>query len=497
MSKRIGLIGSGFGSLALAVRLQASGHQVTLFEKGTAVGGRAGQLKKNGYTFDLGPSLITAPDIIEAVFKKAGRKMEDYLRLIPLDPFYRIYFHDRTYLDYTGNSDKMKAEMSKFNPEDAKNYDRFMAYTERLYHAVITEGLGRQPFSTPAKMIRFLPKALGLRALSPAYRQVSTFFEDERNRFTFSFHPLFIGGNPFTAPSLYLMIPYLEKTGGVWFTKGGMYELVNAFASLFQELGGRIKTGEEVTRITVTENRITGIQTRKGVYSFDAAVSNADPSHTYGDLIAPSFRKKWTPARLGRIRHSMSAFLVYLGVRHQYKTLLHHTLILSKRYKPLIEDIFKRKILAEDFSMYLHIPSRTDPSMAPAGCDSMYILVPVPNLESDTDWEKESPLYAKRLIRFLEHDFGLHNLEANIDVMETLSPADFKHRQNATNGSAWGPEPTLLQSAYFRPHNRSEDIKGLYLVGASTHPGAGVPGVLLGAEATEAVIGEDIENGII
>ena len=511
MTHKIVIIGSGFGGLAAAIRLQAQGMHVTLLEKNAKVGGHAYQLVKDGYTFDMGPSIITAPDLIQRLFESAGARMEESLDLVKLDPFYRIYFHDGTHLDYTDNSEQMKQQMAQFSTPDAHNYDRFMAHTRQLYDAVITDGLGATAFDLPT-MLRFLPRALRLRALMPAYDFVKRYFQDPRHRFTFSFHPLFIGGNPFRAPAVYLMIPYLEKTGGVWFCKGGMYSLVQALERLFKRLGGVVETDTEAEQIVVENRKATAVianvnQERDSDingegnprswlkrYEADAVISNADLVHTYGELIKSEHRRKWSGKRLRRTQYSMSAFLLYLGVRKKYPKLKHHTLILSERYKGLVTDIFDNKVLPDDFSMYLHIPSQTDPSMAPDGCESMYVLIPVPNLESGINYEKTKATYTRKVLKFLENDFGLTDLSRSIEVLETFTPADFKTERNNHLGSAWGVEPKLTQTAYFRPHNRSEDIQKLYFVGASTHPGAGVPGVLLTAETTVKLVNKDLNE---
>lgn len=489
--KRIIVIGSGFGGLAIAVRLQARGFQVTLFEKNAKVGGHAYQLQKRGYTFDMGPSLITAPEIIRSIFHAAGKRLEDYLDLVRLNPFYRIYFHDGTQLDCSDDGERMKAQMAGFNERDAANYDRFMQDCRGIYEAVITGGLGATPFMEIKTLLKFLPRALKLKALYPAHYFVSRYFQDARHRFAFSFHPLFIGGNPFRAPSVYLMIPYLEKAGGVWFSKGGMSSMVQAFARVFEELGGEIKTDSEVEEIVVQHGRATGVRANQKFYAADAVVSNADWAHTHLALLKPEHRRKWTDRKVKRLDYAMSAFLLYLGVRRQYPQLLHHTLILSRRYKELVQDIFDRKVLAEDFSMYLHAPTRTEASLAPPNCESLYVLIPVPNLAGEIDWNRAAQPFAERVIKFLEEDFGLENLRQELEVMEMLTPLDFKLRRNCHLGSAWGIEPKLTQTAYFRPHNRSEEIANLYFTGANTHPGAGVPGVLLSAEATEKLVCAD------
>jgi phytoene desaturase len=492
MKKAI-VIGSGFGGLAIAIRLQSKGYAVTIFEKNEKVGGHASQIKKDGYTFDLGPSVITAPDIIEDVFKSAGKKMEDYIELMPLDPFYRIYFHDKQYLDYTGDAQKMKAEMAKFSQEDADNYDKFMKYIAKLYKAVIYDGLGKAPF-TWKTLIKFIPQAIKLNALFPSFNQVKKYFKHPNNRFVFSFHPLFLGANAFKAQAVYLMIPYLEKVGGVWFSKGGMYSLVEAFERVFKEIGGEIHTNCEVQEIVVEDGIAKGVKVNNKTYNADIVISNGHFAHTMKDLIKEENRKKWTDKKIKKLDYSMSCFLMYLGVKKQYPEILHHTLILSERYEGLVNDIFDKKILADDFSMYLHAPTRTDPDMAPVGHESMYVLIPTPNLLGDTDWDQMAQPYAQKVLKFLEEDFGLKKLRENIEVLEIFTPKDFEQKRNNYLGSAWGVEPTIMQTAQFRPSNRNEDIKNLYIVGASTHPGAGVPGVLLTAEATEKAIIEDENN---
>ena len=497
MKQKIVIIGAGFGGLAAAIRLQAKGMQVTILEKNAKAGGHAYQFIKNGYTFDMGPSIITAPELIQRVFACANVQMEDYLDLVKLDPFYRIYFHDGSSLDYTDDSERMKHQIAQFSPTDADNYDRFMEHTRHLYDAVITDGLGATPFDLPT-MIGFLPRAIRLQALIPAYDFVKQFFNDPRTRFTFSFHPLFIGGNPFRAPAVYLMIPSLEKTSGVWFCKGGMFNLIQALEKVFKQLGGTIKTDAEVEQIVIENRRAKGVRARGQFYEADSVISNADIAHTYGELIKPKHRRKWSDKKLRKTQYSMSAFLLYLGVRKKYPQLKHHTLILSERYKGLIDDIFDNKVLPDDFSMYLHIPSQTDPTMAPEGSESLYALIPVPNLESGINWENTKKTYTDKVLTFLEDDFGLTNLKRSIEVLETFTPSDFKRQRNNHLGSAWGIEPKLTQTAYFRPHNRSEDIQKLYFVGANTHPGAGVPGVLLTAETTVKLVVKDlIEEGTL
>lgn len=485
------VIGSGFGGLAAAIRLQAAGVRTTLVERRQRLGGRAGQLREAGYTFDTGPSLITAPDLLDDVFRTAGKRLRDYVSLVPLDPFYRVWFHDGSYMDYTADRERMIAAMARFDPRDAARLDDFYAALAPIYDAVIREELGAQPFDTLTSMAAFAPRVVRLRAWEPVARFVGRYFRDWRHRFLFSFHPLFLGGSPFRSPSIYLMIPYLEKEGGVWFARGGMYSLVRGFESLFRDLGGTVRSGTAAVRLETEGRRITGVRIAPGSrLPADIVVSNADVGHTYGDLLGHVRRRRWTDRRISKIKQSMSCFLLYLGVRRQYPRLAHHTLVLGPRYEGLVRDIFDRKVLADDFSMYLHAPTRTDPSMAPPGCESLYVLVPVPNAASGIDWSREAEPMTRRVIARLE-DWGLEGLADAIEVRRTFTPDDFRTEYNATLGNAFGIEPRLTQTAWFRPHNRSEEVRGLYLVGAGTHPGAGVPGVILSAAATFRSIAED------
>lgn len=488
--KRAIVIGSGFGGLAVANRLAARGVDVTMLEKRELIGGRAYQLKDRGYTFDMGPSLITAPDIIAEIFACAGEDMADWLDLIPLDPFYRIYFHDGTHIDYSGDAEKMKAQMRAFNPGDAERYDAFMERIRPIYDAVIGEKLGAKPFTKAMDMLKFVPRAFAMGAMSTVSSVAKRYFKDFRHHFMFSFHPLFIGGNPFRVPGIYLSIPYLERQGGVWFTPGGMYSLVEALGRLLEKQGGRILTSTPVERIEVRDGKAVGVHAGGVFYPAEIVVSNADVAHTYGDLVAAEARKHWSQRRLQCLDHSMSCFLLYMGTKRQYPQLAHHTLILSERYKELVHDIFVKKILPDDFSMYLHAPTRTDPSMAPPGCESMYVLIPVANLAGETDWEAMRQPFTDKVLDFLEQ-WGLTDLRANIEVLHSFTPLEFQSELNAVLGNAFAIEPKLMQTAYFRPHNRSEDVANLYFVGAGTHPGAGVPGVMLSAECTEHCILED------
>lgn len=487
------VIGSGFGGLAAALRLQARGYDVTIVERRAKVGGRAYQLVDRGYTFDMGPSIITAPDLLDNLFTASGAATADYVSIVPLEPFYRIFFADGRHYDYSGDPATVDRELRRFDPDAPAAYARFMARTGDIYRRAFAD-LAHQPFLTAADFIKVVPELAKLRADRSVFAVVGDYFKDPSLRMAYSFHPLFIGGNPFRASSIFSIVPYLERQGGVHFALGGMYALVQGIARRFMELGGRIETGAEVVEISVgSGGRVAGVQARDGRrWPAAAVVSNADVVWTYGRLIDRRHRRRWTDRRLKRLNQSMSCFLLYLGINRRYDKLLHHTIIMAERYRELIGDIFDRKILAPDFSLYLHAPAITDPSLAPPGCEALYVLAPVPNLAGAVDWASQAGPFRDRIVRFLEHDFGLTGLQDAIEVEHRFTPLDFRSSLGAYLGNAFSIEPVLTQSAYFRPHNRSEDVEGLYLVGAGTHPGAGLPGTLLSAEIADRLIATDL-----
>ena len=486
------VIGSGFAGLATALRLQARGYDVTILEKRAKPGGRAYQIVDGGYTFDCGPSIITAPDLVDDVFAATGARTSEYVTIVPLEPYYRIFFADGRHYDYSGDPAVVERELTKFDPEALDGYRRFMEKTGDVYRRAFAD-LAHKPFLTTADFARVVPELAMLRADRSVYTLVGDYFRDPSLRMAFSFHPLFIGGNPFRASAIYSIVPFLERQGGVHFALGGMYALIEGFARRFRDLGGRIVCGVEVAGIDVSGGRATGVRATDGRrWAADAVVSNADVVMTYAKMIHPRHRRRWTNRRITRLNQSMSCFILYLGLDRQYEKLLHHTIVMAGRYKGLIEDIFDRKVLADDFSLYLHAPSRTDPTLAPPGGESLYVLAPVPNLAGTIDWTARSGPFRDRIVQFLEEDFGLTGLRESIRVEHRFTPLDFKGELNAYLGSAFSIEPTLMQSAYFRPHNRSEDVDGLYIVGAGTHPGAGLPGTLLSAEIADRLIATDV-----
>jgi phytoene desaturase len=481
------VIGSGFGGLAAAVRLGARGYRVTVLEKLDGPGGRAYVHRQDGFTFDAGPTIVTAPFLFEELWALCGRRLSDDVDLRPVSPFYRIRFEDGSSFDYTGDAEAMRAEIAKFSPGDVAGYERFMTASEAIFR-IGFEKLGHVPFDRWTDMARIIPEMMRLKSYRTVAGLVGKYIKDPRLRVALSFHPLLIGGNPFTASSIYSLIAFLERQWGVHFAMGGTGQLVEGLVGLIRGQGGAVHYGAEVAAITVTDGAATGVRLKSGLeVAADIVVSNADSAWTYRYLLPPSSRRRWTDKRIERSRYSMSLFVWYFGTRRQYPDVAHHTILLGPRYRGLLKDIFDRKILADDFSLYLHRPTATDPSLAPDGCDAFYVLSPVPHLDSGTDWNATAESYRRALSRFLGETV-LPGLEENIVTSRVTTPQDFQDRLLSFHGAAFGLEPILTQSAWFRPHNRSEDVKRLYLVGAGTHPGAGLPGVLSSARILDSVV---------
>ncbi|MGA7669242.1 MAG: phytoene desaturase family protein [Nitrolancea sp.] len=482
------VIGGGFGGLATAIRLQSTGHDVTLIEARERVGGRAYQLQDAGFTFDMGPTLITAPHLLRELWTLAGRNFDDDVNLTPLSPAYRIYFSDGRHFDYGLGPEQDEEEVAKFDPRAAQGLRDFLAATEQIYRRAFDDLAGK-PFDKLSTFLGAVPQLARLRADRSVYDLVSRYFHDPNLRMVFSFHPLFIGGNPLRASAIYSMVPYLERQHGVHFAKGGMYSLVRAMERLFHDVGGRVLVNSPVDEIRVSSGRAAGVKTRNGgEHLAGAVVANSDVVRTQLELLPPRYQRRGTRRRLSRYRHSMSCYLLYLGLDRQYAQLKHHTIIMPPDYTKLLRQLFDEDGLPTDLAFYLHVPSKTDPSMAPEGGESLYVLVPVPHLGHGIDWAREEDAFRDRIIRTLEHDFGLAGLEESIVCEHRFTPRDFASDLGSWLGSAFSVEPTLFQSAYFRQHNRSDDVEGLYFVGAGTHPGAGIPGVLLSAQVTSEMV---------
>ncbi|UCE13963.1 MAG: phytoene desaturase [Candidatus Heimdallarchaeota archaeon] len=394
------IIGSGFGGLSAAIRLQATGeYQVTILEKLEQIGGRARVFKKNGFSFDAGPTVITAPFIFEELFTLNNRRIEDYVQFLPVQPYYRIYFDDRTFFDYAHPDENIPQIEQLSGSEDVYGYKRMLEAVEPIFEKGFKE-LSFQPFDSFWSMIKVAPSLMRLQSYRSNYNFVSKYIKNEKLRIVFSFHPLLIGGNPFSVPSIYSLIQFLEKEYGIWFAKGGTTALVHGLAKLFLELGGEIITNEEITKIEVEKKKVIGVRTKDGkFYASDIVVSNADPAFTYTKLIDAKWRKKNNDKRYRKTKYSMSLVVIYFGTKKQYPDMKHHTIILGPRYKELLTDIFKNKALSEDFSSYLHVPTRTDPDLAPKGHEAFYILVPVPHQDSGIDWEQMAEPFKWRSTR--------------------------------------------------------------------------------------------------
>lgn len=481
------VIGSGFGGLAAAVRLGARGYRVTVLEKLDAPGGRAYVFRQDGFTFDAGPTIVTAPFVLEELWGLCGKRFADDVELVPMMPFYRIRFDDGDTFDYSGDPAQVRAEIARFAPGDIAGYDSYMRESEAIYR-VGFEQLGDVPFNSFWDMLKIVPDMVRLGSYRTVYGLVSKYIQDPRLRMVLSFHPLLIGGNPLTVTSIYALISFLERNWGVHSAMGGTGSLVKGLVGLIEGQGNQIRCNAEVAEITVSGRRATGVRLKSGeVIPADVVVSNADAAWTYRYLVPAEHRHRWTDRRLERSRYSAGLFVWYFGTKKRYEEVPHHSILLGPRYQGLLQDIFQHKRLAEDFSLYLHRPTATDPSLAPAGCDTFYALAPVPHLGSGTDWASQAEPYRAAIARYLS-DSVLPDLEAQVVTSRVATPRDFRDRLNSYMGAGFSLEPALSQSAWFRPHNRSEELDRLYLVGAGTHPGAGVPGVISSARVLDKVV---------
>jgi len=480
------VVGSGFGGLAAAVRLGVRGYRVTILERLDQPGGRARVFEQDGFTFDAGPTVITAPFLFEELWELCGRRLEDDVDLRPVHPFYRIRFDDGDVFDYSGDAELMREEIRRFSPEDEAGYARFLAMSERIFNTGFTR-LGHVPFDSVLDMARIVPDMIQLQSHLTVYRLVAKFVKHPKLRQVLSFHPLLVGGNPFATTSIYTLIAYLEREWGVHFPIGGTGALVQGLLDLIKGLGGELRLNADVSEIVVENGRARGVRLADGeIVAADIVISNADSAWTYRHLVPESARRKWTDRKLEKSRYSMGLFVWYFGTKRRYPDVAHHSILLGPRYRGLLDDIFGAR-LAPDFSLYLHRPTATDPGLAPDGMDGFYVLSPVPNLESDVDWQERAEPYRKAVENHLA-DTVLPGLGDEIVTSRVMTPLDFRDELLSFRGAAFSFEPILSQSAWFRPHNRSEDVDGLYLVGAGTHPGAGVPGVLSSARVLDSVV---------
>ncbi len=480
------VIGSGFGGIAAAIRLQARGYDTTILEMRDKPGGRAYVWEHKGFTYDAGPTIITAPFLIDELFALVGKRTEDYVKIVPVTPFYRIVFHDGRVFDYTGNEAEIIEQIKKFNPDDVPGYLKFVEKSHAIFDRAFID-LADKPFSSVMDMVKVAPDLIQLRSHESVFKLVSRYVKHPLLQQVFSFHPLLVGGNPFQSSSIYAMIHYLERKWGVHFAMGGTGALVQGLLKLFTEMGGKLRLNARVGELLITDGTACGVKLVSGEeLPAKIVVSNADVTNFYKKAVPAAVRKKWTDKRLDGMRYSMGLFLIYFGTNRTYPDLAHHSIVLTERYKELLEDIFQKKILADDFSLYLHAPTRTDPTLAPPGCECFYVLSPVPNLGGKVDWNAVKDQYADAILESLEK--LCPNLREHIISQMVYTPLDFEKDLDAHLGSAFQFEPVLTQSAWFRPHNVSEDVKNFFLVGAGTHPGAGVPGVLSSAKLLDRVI---------
>lgn len=481
------VIGAGFGGLAAAIRLGARGYRVTIVDKLDQVGGRARVFRQDGFVFDGGPTIVTAPFVFEELWRICGERMDDHVTLVPLEPYYTIRFEDGREFRCWSDPEKMRQEIAAFEPGDLAGYEAFIIESEKCFRTGFEQMID-VPFHKVGRMIRQMPGLLARRADRSVHGLVSRYVKNDQIRRSLSFHPLFIGGNPLRTPSLMSLISFLERKFGVHYAMGGTGALATAMAELHQRQGGTIQLNSEVDEIIVENGRAKGVRLADGQeMRATCVVCNAEAGWTYKHLLRNHARKRWTDRKIDRMKYSMSLVVWYFGTNRRFESVGHHTIMMGPRYERLLADIFDHKILAEDFSLYLHRPTATDPSVAPEGCDAFYVLAPVPNLDGDTDWTQMAEPFRARIQAHLE-DTILPGLGDTVVTSRMLTPLYFRDHLRSTKGAAFGMEPTMFQLAWFRPHNISEEVGDLYLVGAGTHPGAGMPGVVSSAAILDKLV---------
>ena len=487
-NKKIIVIGSGFGGIASALRMRAKGYQVTLLEKHPDLGGRARVFKKDGFTYDGGPTVITAPYLFEELFSLFNKKISNYAKIVPLDLWYRFVFEDKTSFDYTGNEQSMEREIQKFSKDDIEGYKKLVKFTEKIFDKGFTE-LSAKPFNNIKFMMKQIPALLKLKSYQSVYKLVSSYISNEKLKRVFSMHPLLVGGNPFTTTSIYTLILFLEKKWGIHYSMGGTGSVVNALEKLMKEENIEIIKNAEVTEILNTDNQITGVKINdEKEIKGDYIICNSDPPNVYKNIIKSKNNYSFLfNQKVKRMNYSMGLFVYYFGSKKKFKNVAHHTIYFGKSYKEHLNKIFDKKELSDDISYYLHRPSATDPSMAPEGHDAFYVLVPVPNNLSGIDWSKEGERFKDLVLTKMDQTV-LPGIKENVVSDFYLTPDYFEKELATLHGSGFSIQPKFTQSAYFRFHNKSEIFDNLYFVGAGTHPGAGMPGVLSSAKVLDELL---------
>ena len=481
------VIGAGFGGIAAALRLRAKGYAVTLIDRCAALGGRAQVYEREGFRHDAGPTVITAPFLFEELFALFGERFADHVKLVPLTPWYRFQFADGDTFDYGGTLEATLAEIERIEPRDRAGYLALLEHSRRIYDIGFTQ-LSAQPFHRLGTMLRQVPHLLGLRNYETVWQMVSRHLVSDKLRRAFSIQPLLVGGNPFDTTSIYGLIHFLERAHGVHFAMGGTGAVTQALGGLMERQGIAQRLSTTVERVRIEQGVARGVVLADGtVVEADIVVSDADAAHLYRDLVPRAEQALTTRVKLSQAHYSMGLFVMYFGTTRTYPDVAHHTIWMGERYRELLNDIFHRQKLSEDFSLYVHRPTATDPSFAPAGQDSFYVLCPVPNLQADIDWAIEGPRLRDRIVDALERTM-LPGLKATITADFYKTPEDFQDEYRSVHGAGFSVAPIFRQSAWFRFHNKSESVRNLYLVGAGTHPGAGVPGVLCSAKVIDALI---------
>ncbi len=481
------VIGGGFGGIAAALRLRAKGHDVTLVDRCKRLGGRAQVFERDGFRHDAGPTVLTAPFLFDELFELFGKKRSDYIEFRELDTWYRFHFHDGTEFDYGGTPEDTLREIARLNPDDVDGYRALLAHSQRIFDVGFTQ-LADQPFHSVGTLLGQVPNLARLGCYRTVWQLVCKYLKDDRLRRAFSIHPLLVGGNPFETTCIYSLIHFLERKWRIHFAMGGTGALVDALGKLMREQGIRIQLDTTVTTIPTEGRRALGVKTDKGDFlPAELIVSNIDPLHLYKNVIDEDRQKRLLRLKRRRMQQSMGLFVLFFGTDRQYPELAHHTIWLGERFKELIREIFHGAHLPEDFSLYIHRPTATDPSFAPEGCDSFYVLAPVPNLKAPIDWADEGPKLRDRIVKALEETI-MPKLSRHIRSDFFMSPEDFAKDYLSVEGSGFSVAPIFSQSAWFRFHNRSEHLNNLYLVGAGAHPGAGVPGVLCSAKVVDRLL---------